>query len=168
MWHVFGNNGFFDNPDGLITESLLRRRATPGRQVKCISQREQIVRIDSAHFCHLRERRTIVDANKRPLRPHGSGPYDGITDVAHINHYMCRSFVNWMSRVKRGDTAFSRSEHGHIPRQRWRFDETACLRKFVNLGKDTNECVDLFMTQFSDRLKAGLAALKETEVDGLK
>jgi Glycosyltransferase family 92 len=150
-WHVFGHCGHYSNPPGLITKSLTRRKASPGRQFKAVTRLQAIASIESVHSCVLKEGETEVDANNRKYSPE---LYPGKTDIAHINHYVCRSFENWMSRVKRGDTHYSTT---NCPSESlWRFDSEKCLKKFVRIAKDTNEFVDEYMLRFSDSLRAYL------------
>lgn len=52
-WHVFGHNGFFEDPEGLVTASLTRRMAAPSLRTKAISRFEAISAVDSAHFCRM-------------------------------------------------------------------------------------------------------------------
>src|SRR5690606_29832238 len=103
-WHVFGHNGHFDDPPGLVIESLTRRMREPRAMVKSLTRPEAIAGIDSAHVCRLRWGGTLVDANKRPYRPE---LYPGRTRVARINHYQCRSFTNWMRKPERGEAGTS-------------------------------------------------------------
>ena len=72
----------------------------------------------------------------------------GKSDVAHINHYQCRSFLTWMGRVERGDVSFDRSQ---VPLEHaWRLDDQLCLRQFVEtVAKDKNELVDEYMLRFA-------------------
>jgi hypothetical protein len=156
-WHVFGHNGHYDNPDDLITASLTRRRASPGNMTKAITKVAAVKSIGSAHKCLLRRGHLTVDANKRP---YGPGLYPGKTDVAHVNHYMCRSFLNWMHKVDRGAVSFSRGAPPPDPGHRWRHDREACLREFVQLTRDFNEHVDEHMLRFRERIEAGLAAAR--------
>ena len=143
-WHVFGHNGFFEDPEGLVTASLTRRMAAPSLRTKAISRTEAVSSIDSAHFCRLRPGWRTVDANGRT---YSEVLYPGRTARAHVNHYQCRSFLTWMDRVRRGDVSFDRS---NVPAEhRWRLDEHLCLRQFVEtVARDKNELVDDYMLKF--------------------
>jgi hypothetical protein len=152
-WHLFGHNGHYTNPKGLITASLTRRRSTPGRMTKSINKVKAISSIESAHLCNLKAGYTMVDANKRP---YSADPYPGKTEVAHINHYMCRSFRNWMNRIERGEAAFSKENYPKEKDHRWRFEREWCLRKFVEITKDANELVDEYMLKYSEPIQAFL------------
>src|SRR5208283_2993492 len=125
-WHVFGQNGYYEDPKGLVTAALTRRMATPSPRTKAISRTDAVTAIDSAHCCRLKWGWQTVDANGRL---YSEALYPGKTDCAHINHYQCRSFLTWMDRVRRGDVSFDRS---NVPADhRWRLDEHLCLRHFV-------------------------------------
>jgi len=99
-WRIFGNCGFFENPAGLVTASLIRRRAKPYRLHKTISRPEAIKEIRSSHSCELKEGAIWMDTNGFIFQDR---LYEGIDSIAWINHYRCRSFFNWMQRVHRGD-----------------------------------------------------------------
>src|ERR1019366_7951356 len=58
-WHMFGHNGYFENPSGLITESLARRQAEPGNMRKLIVKREDVLSVKGAHACQMRRARRI-------------------------------------------------------------------------------------------------------------
>jgi len=152
-WHVFGHNGYYENPRRLVTAALTRRMAAPSPRTKAISRPEAISSIDSAHYCRLKRGWRTADANGRL---YSETLYPGKTECAHINHYQCRSFLAWMGRIRRGDVSFDRS---NVPAdQRWRLDEHLCLRQFVEtVARDKNELVDEFMLRFETRILAHLA-----------
>ncbi len=152
-WHLFGNNGHYTNPKGLITASLTRRKCAPARMTKSINRVRAIASINSAHFCKLKLGFRTMDANKRP---YSATPYRGQTEVAHINHYMCRSFENWMNRIERGEAAFSKENTPKDKDHRWRFERELCRAKFVEISKETNEMVDEFMLKYSEPIQAFL------------
>jgi hypothetical protein len=153
-WHVFGHSGYFSNPKGLITECLTRRQAPPGRMMKSIVKREFVIAVPNAHMCKMMNHGLVFDANHNHFT---QDAYPGKTDAAHINHYMCRSFENWMARVSRGEVAFTQET---CPRDAaWRYDERACLKKFVELTKTFNETVDEYMVKYADPIRQYLAAL---------
>lgn len=143
-WHVFGHNGYYDNPAGLITEALTRRRSESGRQVKSIVRRKAVINVRNAHRCTVHNPMAVFDANHRYYT---RAAYDGKTEVANINHYYCRSFVNWMGRIERGRVTYSGSTYR--PGDRWKHEEQACLRQFVLITKDFNELVDEYLTKYS-------------------
>ena len=121
-WHVFGHNGFFDDPPGLITSNLTRRMAIPGTRYKTINRPEAIVDIQSAHQCVLIPGAWRVDPNQQTFREE---VYPGKSDVACINHYFCRSFQHWMRRPTRGSVIDD--VQGRYPDSRWRHDrDYAC------------------------------------------
>lgn len=156
-WHLFGHNGYENDPTGLITAALTRRRSAPGRLTKSITRVEAIAAIESAHRCNLQTGYAMVDANKRP---HSSDPYAGKTDAAHINHYMCRSFRDWMKRIDRGEAAFTKANYPKDKDHLWRFDPELCRRKFFAIANETNELVDEYMLKYSGAIHAFLRDLE--------
>jgi len=147
-WHVFGHNGYYDNPKGLITSSLTRRMLRPNCNVKTFTKSDAINEISSAHFCRLKYG-FRVDANKKILT---NELYHDKTAIANINHNQCRSFLNWMNRVKRGDVALEDIQVSS--KREWRVDEEACLKQFVKtVALDKNEYIDEYMLKYKDILK---------------
>lgn len=153
-WHVFGHNGFYDNPPGLVTSSLTRRMRKPGAQVKTFTRPHAIAYIESPHFCGLSDG-IRVDANGRPFRQEAE---EADPLWACINHYQCRSFTQWMHRVKRGDVNF-KADNAPSSEQ-WRITEEACLRQFVTtVARDKNEYVDEYMVRYGHAIEQGLKRL---------
>jgi len=154
-WHVFGHNGFFDDPPGLITASLTRRMLAPSRNIKTITRTASIRGIISAHYCLLKNG-AWVDPNHRMFR---EDIYPGKTDVAHINHYQCRSFTRWMNRVTRGVPGIDEApivDKANL----WRLDPELCLRQFVTtVARNKNEYVDEYMLKYKDSLEEKIALL---------
>lgn len=155
-WHVFGHNGYYDNPEGLVTASLTRRMQMPSSNIKTISRVNKIIDIDSAHFCRLSSGKR-VDVNHK--RYFDNDMYDGKTTRAFINHYQCRSFKHWMARIERGDVSL---EDQTVPEsQMWRYDAGLLLKKFVeSIALDKNEYIDNYMLKFKTRLEDEIARLK--------
>lgn len=143
-WHVFGHNGFYDDPPGLITALLTRRKEIPNTNVKSITRPEAIIEIRSAHGCVL-NKNGWVDANNRE---YNNLLYKGKTDLAHINHYQCRSFKRWMQRVKRG-CVYADSLEVLPDMDLWRLNEEQCLKQFVAMTSDKNEMIDLYMQKYT-------------------
>ena len=156
-WHVFGHNGFYEDPPGLVTASLTRRMFTPSIQIKTFSRPATIKSVDSPHYCRLRSG-SWLDVNHQPFKYVYPNP--GLTDTAHINHYQCRSFVNWMDRAKRGDV--STKDDFVKPEHRWRLTEDSCLRHFVTtVAKDRNEYVDEYMLQYKEAIENRIKAIRK-------
>jgi len=150
-WHVFGHNGYYNNPKDLITSSLTRRMYMPSKNVKTFTRPETIAYIGSPHFCRLKFGKH-VDSNKQPYT---NILYPGRTEIAHINHYQCRSFQNWMNRVKRGDVNFK--DDNSPLEQRWRLTEESCLKQFVTtVALDKNEYVDEYMLKYKIPLQEAI------------
>jgi hypothetical protein len=140
-WHVFGHNGYFNDPEGLITSSLTRRMFIPSKNVKSITRTKLITDI-TPHHCKINGLR--VDANNKKFT---NELYPGKTDVAHVNHYQCRSFTRWMKRAARGDVNFN--PDNAPTEQQWRLTTESCLEKFVTtVALDKNEYVDDYMKKF--------------------
>ena len=95
----------------------------------------------------------MVDANKRP---YSSDLYAGKTDVAHINHYMCRSHENWMKRVDLGAVAFTKDNYPRNKDHRWRFDRALAQKKFVEIAVEMNEIADDYMLKYAEPIRAFL------------
>jgi hypothetical protein len=153
-WHVFGHNGYYTDPVGLITSSLTRRMAEPSTNIKTFTRTNAIFKINSPHYCDLMFGRRL-DANQQRFT---KGLYAGKTDRAYINHYQCRSFERWMARVERGDACgdTTRLQDCH----HWRFDQEKCLRQFVTtVAKDKNEFIDEYMLKFSPTITSCLSSL---------
>jgi Glycosyltransferase family 92/Glycosyl transferase family 2 len=156
-WHLFGPNGHMSNPEGLITASLTRRREAPGRMGKSIIRTKALHSVKSAHKCNLRRGYSYADANQRPI---SDAPYLGLTDVAHINHYMCRSFENWMSRLERGEAAFAREDYPRTKEHRWRFERQACEKKFFRVAQEMDDLTDDFMLRYEEPIRTFLERLE--------
>ena len=156
-WHLFGPNGHMRTPEGLITANLTRRRSAPGRMGKSIIRTKAIHSVKSAHQCNLRRDYWYADANNRPI---SDTPYAGVTDVAHINHYMCRSFESWMSRLERGEAAFANGSYPQTGEHRWRFDREACEQKFFQVATEMDDLTDDFMLRYAEPIRAFLARLE--------
>lgn len=154
-WHVFGHNGYFEDPEGLVTSSLIRRMGQPSSNIKSITRTESISKIDSAHFCRLKFGRR-VDANHKR---YNEIMYEGRTDRAFVNHYQCRSFTHWMSRLERGDVSFSNSVSSE---NKWRYDKKLLLKKFVEIiALDKNEHIDEYMLKFQGSLESLISSQNE-------
>ena len=158
-WHLFGHNGYYDDPEGLISASLTRRMSDAHKDCKTFSRPQKILLpIHSAHYCEL-EVHIRADASgalfKVPL-------YPGKTDAAHINHYMCRSFITWMKRVDRGGCIMLSDTTERPPEHSWEYNKELCMREFVeNIAKDKNECVDGYMSRYKDYLEMKITELKK-------
>ena len=153
-WHMFGHSGYYDDPTDLITSVLTKRQARPGKMMKSIVRREAVTAIWSVHWCKTLNDQAVFDANHRCFTRDN---YDGKTAVANINHYLCRSFSNWMARVRRGELAYLPSSYP--VEENWRYEEEECLKKFVQISAEHNEVVDTLMCRFHDPIVMYLARL---------
>jgi hypothetical protein len=158
-WHIFGHNGFFEDPGGLVTSHLTKRQAAVSTEVKTISRVKDILGIKNPHICEVGSK-LHVDANNKPF---SDDIYPGKTDLAHINHYKCRSYKNWMGRIQRGDVNFDSFQD---PRwQHWRLDTQRCFEQFISMvALCYNECEDLFMLRFKLAIIDGIKGAKAQRV----
>jgi hypothetical protein len=156
QWHYFGHNGFFRDPPGLVTASLTRRAVSPGRMYKSVTRTAAIRNIPSAHHCHLKRGYQRGDPSQNVLR---AASDSAKTEVAHINHYMARSFERWMRDAARGDVAYCVDDLP--PDDRWKATEQGRLRQFVEVvAKDKNEHVDTFMLKYEPAILEHLRRLR--------
>lgn len=162
-WHRFGHCGHYEDPKGLVTAELTRRKLCPEtNRVKNITRCDTIASIGNVHRCNLK--------NGSPQT----------TKIAHVNHYMCRSFERWMSRPKRGRCGLSmgntrlreqqKTPHlpdlGKSPRNRssnqWKHTAEGCLRKFVaNVALDWNEHIDEEMLKYKPFLEQEMKKIQQ-------
>jgi hypothetical protein len=153
-WHVYGHNGYYEDPPGLVIELLTRRMKEPRALPKSLSRPDAIASIENAHVCNLKPSRKCVDANKRPYREE---LYPGKTQIAHINHYQCRSFTNWMRKPERGEAGTFPEDSPNA----WRFTQQGCLRQFVSqIALNRNEHVDTSMWRHVEPVKQYLTRLR--------
>jgi hypothetical protein len=152
-WHMFGHNGYYDDPPSVLS-CLVRRKAEPGRMMKSIVRRTSIQQVKSAHRVRTTNPRATYDANNRN---YADVIYPGKTDVAHINHYFCRSYKTWMKRLYRG--CLSYSDDSYPTSEAWRYEEEACLRMFVEISVDHNQVIDEYMRRYEQRIREYLAQL---------
>jgi hypothetical protein len=154
QWHLFGHNGHLEDPPGLVTSALIRRCADPNPKCKSISRIDAIRDIWTPHFCELQEGFRRIDANGKA---YSDQIYPGMTEVAHINHYRCRSFRRWMSRARRGDAMGAR----HLDEvDSWRLEEPTLLRHFVEVvATYYNEVVDEHLVAFAPSILATMGEM---------
>lgn len=153
-WQLYGHNGYFEDPNKLVTHALFRRMSQPSAEVKSITKTNAIDSFVSPHYCNLKYG-IRVDANKRPFTDY---LYKGKTDAAVINHYICRSFKSWMNRIARGDVNFN--EHNKPAEHVWRLDKELCLKEFVTkVSVSYNECIDKYMQKYSHNIHEQILSL---------
>ena len=154
-WHLFGHNGFFDDPNRLITSSLTKRRLKPHHEEKTFSRTSSISKINSPHYCDLKSG-VRVDANGKKFN---SRIYPEKTKIAHINHYQCRSFSRWMKRAERGDVNYI--EDRCPISEKWRIDQTLLFEKFISdVARSNNEIEDNFLAKFRFKIQDQLQEIK--------
>jgi hypothetical protein len=155
-WVVYGHNGFYDDPPGLVTASLTKRMGNPSVRHKSISRVADILQVTSAHHVGLkRGRRVGASGSDRGIEDR---IVPGDVDVACVNHYQCRSFSRWMARAERGDAADD--PIGLYPGNDWRWTTDGCLRQFVGVvATKHNEVVDESMLRYKLALEEGIVSI---------
>lgn len=162
-WVCFGHNGFYDDPGGLIVESLTRRARDASRTVKTIVKNECVTDFVNPHYPILADGCRRVDGNGRVLSTPLEGDdrhafndiYEGIGDTACMHHYRCRSFKNWMRRPSRG------SVDGQKGRAFWHASEEGCLERFVTIvAKTDNEVDDTTLARHAPAIRRLLDEMK--------
>ena len=143
-WMVFGHNGFYEDPPGLVTSALTRRMILPSHNCKSISRCSDVARVESAHRVVLRRGRRVGATGGVFLDSYVT---PGAVDVACVNHYQCRSFTRWMSKPVRGEAADD--SPGLFPENDWRRSKEGCLRQFVTVvAAKHNEISDTNMLKY--------------------
>lgn len=146
-WRLFGHNGFFDDPKDLVTSSLARRKLETDCRVKTISRCDSIAE-PAPHYCTL----------KHGIRA------DIDDQVAHINHYQCRSFARYISRIDRGNCGpdSETDDLSKVPKSlRWKKDKELCLRHFVeHVALNHNEHIDKYMLKYKPALDESIKQLR--------
>jgi glycosyltransferase involved in cell wall biosynthesis len=156
-WHIFGHNGYYEDPPELVIKALTRRMVIPSVQSKSISRVDSVTYMKTAHEPCLKGDWKIFDANGKNFN---KDIYPGKTEIAHINHYVCRSFKRWMNRIKRGN--FGHDKENIPAHYKWRFNEELLLKKFVQtIAKNGNELVDDFMHRFEKPVQEAIEKLFE-------
>jgi len=149
-WRMFGHCGFYKDPKGLVTANLVRRKRETDARVKTISKCDSISSFVSQHWAELKEGRRIEISD----------------EIAHVNHYQCRSFGRHMARVDRGDCTFTGegNDPTTIPKGlQWKLDKEACLRYFVEkVALNHNELIDDHMLKYKPALEEAIKNLKRS------
>lgn len=156
-WLVFGHNGYFNDPPGLITTALTRRMAQPRSdptRVKSIVKVSAIARTRT-HACRLRRGHDHLYFYDTPIAK--GRPNEGAS-LPHINHYICRSFSRWMRRPERGAVTDANIDRHHGVD--WKLSRPGCLSQFVEvIAKDCNEVRDTSLDHFEAPITDYLSTL---------
>lgn len=99
-WLLFGSNGHWSRPGGLVIENYLRRADWVDPHVKCIIDPSRVVMPAAlAHAFHCMPNETIVDENLQPM----AGPFcpRPSADVFCLNHYVIKSHEEMVRRRTR-------------------------------------------------------------------
>lgn len=155
-WHVFGHSGHYEDPQGLVIETLTRRMREASRMVKTIVRPAAIREISSPHAPRYKADTIALDGDGRRyvnrFIPRG-------VPRAHINHYQCRSFSTWMRRVQRGDPIIVNGTT--TPEHAWRTTYDLCLRQFVEtVALNKNEITDTYLCRHGAEVKAMVAEIR--------
>ena len=149
-WMMFGHNGFYEDPAGLVTSSLTKRMGSPSLNGKSITRCADITSVTNAHWAGVRRGRR-VEAD--------GAEFDGrsvtqAAEIACVNHYHCRSFARWMSRPERGSVA------AVCPGRDWWDSREGCLRQFVTVvAAKHNEVEDMTMLKYRLDLEREIARI---------
>ena len=149
-WKLFGSDGHRTRDDSrLVTERFTRsedvtRNPKYGRSVKSICRIAKIVRV-KPHFCNLsdgvyvNEKRQVIEPKRQPTGTH---------DVAQINHYMTKSYEEWLFKIARGRPSRALSEDD-------KFRAAGEFRKV-----DRNHVVDTTIEKYRDATRREMARLQ--------
>ncbi|TDO22363.1 glycosyltransferase family 2 protein [Pedobacter duraquae] len=140
-WHIFGHNGMIEDPERLITSSLVKRMRNMSSEVKTFTKVAAISSIQYPHYCEL----------KFGLRINSSGEECSNTiskiSIANINHYQCRSYNRWIKRADRGDVNFRKENCPNS--ESWRLDKGLLQNRFIKeIARGHNEVIDNRLKRF--------------------
>jgi hypothetical protein len=95
---MFGASGHATQPQGLVTESYVRRteQASHNRAMKCVVDPRRVRNFCLAHFFRFHgEPSVVVDENHRPVEGRPGSPFSKTDEVSferlRVNHYVTRS-----------------------------------------------------------------------------
>jgi len=143
-WYIFGHNGYYDNPTGLVIESLVRRKKNLNIQFKTISKTTCIYH-SNPHKQNLRPCCIWVDVGKNVLTLDNCLKNMERNPIAYINHYRYRSFKDYMSKAERGETVAGRPECKTRRRGR--------LKYFVEKMHELNQTEDRYLQNYADDVR---------------
>jgi Glycosyl transferase family 2 len=93
--YLFGDNGKTEKEFGLINR-FTKRQLSVDRHVKCIYKMQPSLRMTNPHHGNV----GWTDTNKN-THYHAYNP-NGPTDIAQINHYFCKTVVEFQEKISRG------------------------------------------------------------------
>jgi hypothetical protein len=109
-WAMFGSSGHRTRPDGLVTESYVRRtdEVSHNQAIKCVVDPKRVRNFCLAHFFLFHgEPRVVVDENHQPVEGRRGSPFSKTDEVSfeklRVNHYVTKSeeeFRRKQSRVR--------------------------------------------------------------------
>lgn len=94
-WYLFGDNGQTEKQTGLLNR-FTKRQSSVNQHVKCMYKMRPDLVMVNPHHGNVGWVDTNKNAHQGPFNP--GGP----TDVAQINHYFCKTFVEFQEKVSKG------------------------------------------------------------------
>ena len=149
-WKLFGSDGHRKRDDSkLVTERFTRcedvtRNPKYGRSVKSICRIKKIERV-KPHFCFLtdglyfNEKKQAIEPKRQPTGSH---------DIAQINHYLSKSYEEWLVKVARGRPSRALSDD----------DKFRAKNEFRKM--DRSHVVDATIEKYREATKREMARLK--------
>ena len=154
-WARFGASGHSVQPDGLVTESYVRRtqRRSLNREIKCVVDPRRVRNFCLAHFFMLHgEPGVVVDENHRPVDGGSESPSSNDlsrTDEVsferlRVNHYQTRSEEEYRRKLLR-----VRPDNGRL-RKEWSEDQIA--RRLKELDTIEDRTIQMYLPALREEL----------------
>lgn len=142
-WLLFGDNGIKENDLRPVTERFTRRQSTPANQhVKTIAMCKDLLGRICTHGAYVAQGTYQMDTNGT-IVPEVFNP-DGPIDVAQINHYFCKTRIEWERKRNKGHCDWPvGSRRASIEYEQHNFNEVEDVkardfyRSVVNEGGDS-------------------------------
>lgn len=154
-WRIFGHNGHYNQPTGLVLEHFTRCDPMPDPFGKVLSRTRYVELLDIHKTRFNRDVRfTSVEGQELPKRP-GHDAATSILETAYINHYQSKSFKHLRSKIKRGVASGPYLRKNHFRRSdNWRSKKSETLQKFVEYFSFTaNRATDTSLKEFAPKIK---------------
>lgn len=105
-WRIFGDNGHTEYSAEPVLERFTQCEELADKHVKCIHRCEDLVSVDHPHYAHLKEGKPQRDTlgNSMPRGPFNQNP---TLEVAYLNHYLGKSFGEFVAKRNRGRSDIS-------------------------------------------------------------
>jgi len=153
--YIFGHNGFYNNPDGLVIESLNTREKTITDIVKTIFK-TSCVKSPDIHRQKLSKECVEVNVEKNTISSESNLQDKNKHPSAYINHYRYRSFKDYISKVDRGETVADMPEFKTTRKGR--------LKYFVEKIHELNQVRDDYMQGYVDDVKEFIEEMKSDKL----